>query len=291
MAFEWIPGHGMDADAIERMERKFRRPKKPSYEAWFMSGNIHYHYWLFQPIGTLTSHDLTHYLYDTCGGIMNFGRREEWVGWFHYLLPYLLPRFRELDMLELMMNYIFNLYPDGLIDEYPGFRADILATLPQAIMSSDFWQDGDLSDSVHFYELWGEFHSSHIFCSLFFCLRYLTPDEIVSWVASIAAVKGKIWRSTIWRWLDGLQTAFDLLEHPEYVKTMEINKYWRRQFGDGDKNVGWYLGAAGIGWDSDNLVFNGIYAKKRIEDYLPPENVKAFWREIESYSIFTEPLE
>src|SRR5262249_19662152 len=147
MAFEWIPGRGMDSAAIERMKAHFSKPTKPSYEAWFISGEINY--WWFD--ANESSRDLAHYLFDNGGGIMNFGRREEWVIWFQYLLPYLLPRFDEENLLALMMNYAFNLYPDGLIEEYPGFRDDILATLGQAIMSPELWQDGEITKSPRWY--------------------------------------------------------------------------------------------------------------------------------------------
>jgi hypothetical protein len=288
MPFEWIPGRGIDGDAVERMKQHFPQPTKPTYEAWFISGTINYHHWLFQPFEALSSRDLAEYLFDTGSGITSFGRYEEWVVWFQYLLPRLLPRFWEENLLTLMLDYVFNLYPDGLVEEYSGFRDDIMRTLPQAIMSPELWKDGDLA-LFPFYGNYGSDRYSPIYASMFFCLMYLSTQEIVSWVASLACIEGEFWQEGLSTWLKGAQHFFEFCEHPERVPAFVKGREQRMD--ERDKGtVEWFLEAAQIDWWDSHFVFTGLHSKRQIFDYLPAENVETFWREVKKQSILARML-
>lgn len=115
MTFEWIPGRGINQDALTRMKQHFHKPEKPPFEAWFMSG-INYHtFFLERAPQELHMDSVQRCFSDYCGGIKCFGRFEEWVLWYQYLLPFILPRFGENDdLLPTLINYFINLYTKGV---------------------------------------------------------------------------------------------------------------------------------------------------------------------------------
>src|SRR5438128_1576520 len=109
MDFRWIPGQGIDLAAVERMKQHFPKPNELSYAAWFM-GEIHYINWLTDlTVEQYDVSDLEFYLFDTGGGIKNFGRFEEWVSWFQYLLPHLSLRIMDGNLLCHTLTYFINL--------------------------------------------------------------------------------------------------------------------------------------------------------------------------------------
>src|SRR6185369_773900 len=105
MDFKWNPGIGIDRNAIERMKQHFPRPEEPPAEAWFMGEKQGYWTQLVEkPVSELETVILEHYLADTGSGIKNFSRREDWVRWFHYLLPRLLDRIYDGALLDLTID-------------------------------------------------------------------------------------------------------------------------------------------------------------------------------------------
>lgn len=316
MKFEWVPGQGIRQDALERMKEHFHKPEKPPYEAWFMGGEINYHtFFLEQTPAEWDLKTVQRCLEDMGSGVRNFGRRDIWVAWYQHLLPLLLPRFDENDnLLHTLINYFINLYTRGVIrldshlseetqrelayveyaggifEEYPGFREDVLNTLPLAMMESALWENGDLSQEYKWYiKEWESLHGVRywtcpLYSSLFFCLMYLTPEEIVTWVASIAAIKGEVWAILIKDWLADARRFFQFVAHPETIRSEDIPEQYRYRWEPGEKiTLQNYLEIAGISWTWSWGVFNGLYASRDLHDYIPAVNIETFWREIQKY--------
>lgn len=306
MTFEWIPGQGINQDALARMKEHFHKPEKPPYEAWFMSG-INYHtFFLEQAPEELDLTVVERCLDDYCSGIKCFGRFEEWVLWYQYLLPLILPRFVEnVDLLLTLINYFINLYtkgvvrtdihvseerqrelarPDyepGIFEEYLGFRDDILSTLPQVIMEGILWQNGDLSKNYQW-----RYWTDPLYASLFFCLMYLTPEEISTWVASIAAIDGELWRDLIKEWLAGLRRFFQFVTNPASIQLEDIPEQDRYEWEPGREiTLNNYLELANIGWAGSWTVLNGSYVSRDLNDYIPAVNIETFWREVAKYPV------
>lgn len=309
MTFEWIPGQGINPDALARMKQHFHKPEKPPFEAWFMSG-INYHTFFLEEGFEEDLKLVERCLDDYCIGIKCFGRFEEWVLWYQYLLPLLLPRFIENDdLFPTLINYFTNLYtkgvirpdinlpeetqrklarPDyepGIFEEYPGFRDDILSTLPQVMMEGILWEDGDLSKSYRWYiDEWEGYWTCPLFSSLFFCLMYLTPEEISTWVASIASIDGELWRTLIKDWITGLKRFFEFVADPTSIQPEDIPEQDKRDWEPGREITLYnYLKLADIDWTGSWTVFNGLYTSRDLNDYIPAANIEAFWREVAKY--------
>src|SRR4051812_13409560 len=100
MNFQWKPHQGPDPDALERLKQNFKKPSTDPHEAWFNAPLPRYYSGLLEAL--TTAPDLSYverYLFDVSAGLRNFGRREEWVEWFLFLLPYLANHARRYDLL------------------------------------------------------------------------------------------------------------------------------------------------------------------------------------------------
>ncbi len=178
---------------------------------------------------------LEYFLRDVGGGINAFKMRlPEWIDWFHYLLPYLATR-PDIDrLIGAAVMYLMNLYPEGIPAVYPEFRADVVNTLGKCLMSRHFWQKNDLSDRIvqdeYIYRL---LYNDNAFIAtlspvLFCCLKYLNPDEIMTWVDSMAAIRGTHWQYNLLTWLHRaviLLDDYQAIRGP--IKTIEhLNLHW-----------------------------------------------------------------
>lgn len=277
MDFRWIPHKGVDKDAVERMKQHFPRPTEAAHKAWFNSVEPWYFDELLAyPVSVLSTRQIVYYLDEVASGIENFGWRQDWADWFHYLLPYLVQRIVQGEyLLTSTIAYFMNLYPDEIVEEYSGFRDDVLLTLAQCMMTTEFWADNDLSEERSGYEEWHGY-SFPLHACLFFCLKYLHSDEISSWVASLAEIKGAFWQSEISHWVNGLNRFFDYMEHPENVPDLDDVKK-RVQIGTVDA----YMEIAHIYWPRASCVLGRL--SKNIYDYLPEANMETFWREVQKY--------
>lgn len=268
----WKAGQGIDLDAVERMKQHFPRPSKAPPVAWFMSEKQEYHSGLLtEPIEQLTASVLEEYLFDTGGGIKNFFRHEKWVSWYQYLLPHLSERIVDGDLLCHTLTYFFNVYPDGITEEYPGFREDVLKVLPYYITSKELYKDGDLEIDMWWFEDHSNMvgHWTNAFnVTMFFCLKYLTPQEIAGWVASFTNVEAVLLRGEIDKWITGAKKLFQYILNPELLPN-NIEQF--NQYEGGSP----YLEASGIDWWHSFLVFGG-YNTKQLTNYVPHENIRAF---------------
>ncbi|MBZ0286934.1 MAG: hypothetical protein K8I30_04925, partial [Anaerolineae bacterium] len=262
MDFRWIPHKGIDLEAVERMKQHFPKPAEAPPIAWFMDPlNQGYFSELAEiPVEKLDASYLEDFLSDTGGGIKIFGRFEEWVVWFKYLLPHILLRIFEQDLLDHTITYFLNLYTDEIAEEYPGFRKDVLGTLAQCMMMTEFWDSDDLSkDRSRYDDWWG--YSGTLCACLFFCLKYLNDIEMASWVASLAEIKGAFWQGQISHWLNGLNRFFVYIEHPEKAPDLDDVK---RNIEIGTVDA--YMEIAKINWFSANLVFRNHNSSKNVYD-------------------------
>ncbi len=279
MNFQWKLHLGPAHVAIERMKLHFQRPHYDPREAWFMAPTQRYFSDLHETL--TTKEDLQYienYLFDTGAGLKNFGRFDEWVEWFLFLLPYLLEHILEGNLLCLTINYFLNMYPDEVTEEYAGFREDVLLTLPHAIMATALWEGNDLAKNPQWNYAWEGKAYSPLFATMFFCLKYLKADEIGSWVTSLTSTNGDLWKNLIFQWMKGLKTLAHLAEHPQELPGFTNMEHWHAT-----GSVELLLNAAGINWNESYLVFTGTTSKKTLSDYVPTENIATFWSAVEKH--------
>jgi hypothetical protein len=281
----WKPGQGIDLAAVERMKQHFPKPTKPSFEAWFMNGEIKYVNWLTDlPVDQYDLSELENYLFDTGAGIKNFELYEEWINWYLFLLPHLSLRITEGDLLCRTLTYFFNIYPDQIVEEYPGFRDDVLKVLPYYIMSTDLYENGDLAYRDDLYQWFGEGEkwSNALPETMFFCLKYLTPQEIAIWIESLSFLKAGLLKDEIDIWIARAKRLFNYILHPELVprNTDTLKKIK-------DEGLRGYFYVSGFHWRHSDLIIektkSGIDVAKQINNYLPQANIDAFLAAIKQY--------
>jgi hypothetical protein len=292
MAYQWIPGKGPSSQAIERLRAYFPKPSYPMGEAWFMSDErTFYHELSEKPIAEIPIENLQHYLFEISSGISCFGLLEEWDCWFKYLLPDLILRSHETyafeTLIEGVVTAFMNVFWKGLEDEYAEFREDIINTLSLCLMKQKEWADcknevagtsykkalflvweneeGQLEPSG-----WGAGESNKAFSSMmFFCLKYLSTENISTWVESLLKIKDPYWRGTFMVWLLG---AYDLLMMPVPLPS-KLEKTNPRVHWHDSHVLGSRFGSLGAEEPPD-AGFNDN------KDFLVPENNAAFLAEI-----------
>jgi hypothetical protein len=231
--FRWVPGLGPCPHALARLKRSFPKPSFPMGEAWFMGE----HRRMFVELGETAVDDLPaayleHCLWEIASGVRSFGLSEEWTSWFRYLLPRLVERTylrrSTSPLLCEAISVFINLYWEETSGEYDGFVEDALATLGRSVMAEGLWapvpESGDPMSRravflrpEHWEEppwtsAWDAFSASpELSASLLFCMRYLDPEELRDWAASLATISDPCWRAHLVVWLSG---ALDLLERP-----------------------------------------------------------------------------
>jgi hypothetical protein len=213
--FVWVPGVGCDATALARLRTAFPRPVLPMGEAWFMGGERLMFTNLMGDLSTLPVADLFNPLFEITSGTGSFGPYDEWTEWFHYLFAQLTPRAHEqyvASLVEPLISGFITQHPAGAGPEpYQGFRRDVLQTLGQSLMQRHCWADGRvvLGTMLHRYKsanvgLWYWFDASGDFsASMFFCLKYLAPDQIEPWLTSVLEISCPYWRAQVLVWFVG----------------------------------------------------------------------------------------
>lgn len=235
MSFRWqIPNPPPDPDAIDRM-KGFHKPRDPMPEAWFMHEKIKFFTWLqdISPQKLMKEgSSLEDALSEIQGGLISFPEVryvKEWKEWFLYLLPYMLTDAEFYiymdDLLYWMIPTLFAIYPDGIVEEYKGYRHDLVYTvgnyfLPPTWRSEEYTLDPSYPilsldwDTVNeagtnLPSLWDKVNSAgtelpslyqDFSLSMLFCLKYLMPDEIETWVESMISIGDFHWHVAILRW-------------------------------------------------------------------------------------------
>lgn len=238
-SFSWIPGQGPDRDALDRMVAEFPKPTKPMGEAWFMAQEREMYPRLLGDLDTLQDSEIEKALEEIASGTSSFGRYEEWVQWYHYLLPRLIERQWSrsyYNQAELLFTAFMTQHPDSDRDNpYPQFRIDALATLGRYIMSPTFWPDGKL-DPVGCLSKWtgptgiaGWFDTGGLLsASLFFCIKYLSPQDVEDWFGSVITIPDRYWQLQVITWLVGAHSILtDEIHNPaEFPETSSCGITW-----------------------------------------------------------------
>lgn len=224
--FEWVPGQGPDANALERMEWRFPRPIRTMGEAWFMEEVREMYPSLLElDVSEHSTKDLQNYLKQIASGLLSFGHSDSWSDWYGYLLPRCLPRAFERDnqyvggyLLEYLITGFMSVSPNSSdMWGYSSFRDDALATLGRAIMAPELWPNGPRASigclhptkTSHVrYPVWAS-GSGDFAASMFFCLKYLKASEVSHWVESVFAIECAHWRAQVLVWLCGAKNFFD----------------------------------------------------------------------------------
>lgn len=213
--FSWEPGKGMDAAALERLQRHAVRPAEPMGEAWFMSDDRQMFDALAGDLSRLDIDYLKKALNEIASGTSAFGPSAEWQSWYHYLLGRILPRAHEASLgslLESLINGFFALYPDGVQHApYPRFLDDVLTTLGRSLMEPHCWNGTEIKVGAMLRrsnnnpaQVWGWWDASGDFsASMFFCLKYLPPACVHGWLQSVLAIPSPHWRAQVLVWLVG----------------------------------------------------------------------------------------
>jgi len=208
--FLWRPGQGPDAAALSRLYAHFPRPRAPMRGAYVMSG---------ERTEFDTEDDPRGALFDIASATCSFGWDREWIDWFHYLLAdetlfAMRAGVLERPLIEALATAFFAIYPEGVTREpYRGFERDALETLGRAIVSAECWSEGRIRRGEILrrekppWGTWGwREPSGDLSASMFFCLKYLTPEEIGPWLTSTLAIEDRYWRAQL--------MAFCVAAHP-----------------------------------------------------------------------------
>jgi hypothetical protein len=222
--YQWIPGCGPSATSLKRMRERIKKPDEPMGEAWFMSRERRlYSEMMEQDPLTLSSSYLGRVLEEIASGTKCFGHLEEWDQWFQFLLPALIERSHESWVLEDTLATFFNVFDNGITEIYDGFRDDVINSLSLCLMKSELWFDWvdevtkmktrrprflfdfGITRGWNFQKT-----SAEVSISLFFCLKYLRPEEIAGWVKSLAAINDPFWQAHLLVWLVGFNDFINL---------------------------------------------------------------------------------
>ncbi|HEY9793951.1 MAG TPA: hypothetical protein V6D22_26380 [Candidatus Obscuribacterales bacterium] len=218
--FDWTPGNGPSEEALSNLrDLAPRHPDDPPGEAWFMSETRKtFPQFIQHPVSQIPQEDIDQLLYEITSGLHAFSDAtdevEEWITWFKHLLPDLIIRGDDYYLeflIEGVISAFLRVYAAGIDSEYSGFRQDILQTIGQAIMKPELWDE--IGESVCAQtqrwiavgngSLRMPYCSGAISASLFFCLTYLSSDEIEHWIKSVIAIKSRFFRAHFLCWLAG----------------------------------------------------------------------------------------
>lgn len=294
LIYQWIPRNGIALEAIERMRAHFHKPDYLMGEAWFIGKNRR----LYSELNTRDSFakikptDLSLIISEISSGTNSFGHRKEWDEWFKYLLPDLILRTQDFKYFNYMLvpdvvTAFMNIYWKGIDEEYEGFRNDVIGSLSFCLMNEGLWFDykNEITQTVNLRptflnsylngkeELslgWNAGRSDeNLSAMMFFCLKYLKPEEIITWVKSLISIQDIYWKGALSIWLLG---AYDLLKElivvPSKVEKSSPDISW---------DYSHVLGSRYGSIDAEHPPHEDFNDNK---DFLPSENTKIFLEEI-----------
>lgn len=275
--YKWIPKQGPSTEAIDRMCRKFSMPKTPMGEAWFISDvRLMFTDLIDQPLAEISNDYLEKVLYEIASGTSCFGHLKEWDEWFRFLLPHVILRTKGSHkgdtISELLVTASFNIFDQGITDDYPNFRDDVIQTATRCIMKPELWIElndettrqktlrpiylvDSEDDPQNTGRWWCSSTIEEVSAAMFFCLRFLEPQEIITWVESLTEIEDIFWKAHLLVWLVG----FDELTPKLPFKTNVFERF-----------------SPTMKWRDSFLVD----AWKEGKEFFPPENIKTFWEEI-----------
>lgn len=265
-------------------------------EAWFMSEERKMYPELAHPITVkeMDPVDLSMLLFEIASGTASFGHLDEWDEWFRYLLPELIERsvetlYFDTTVFQSVVTAFMSIYWNGIDEDYKGFRGDVLSSLSVAMMDEKFWSLDETLACPTFLDLaedgvgriklfWdSERSDSSVSAAMFFCLKYLKPDEVTNWIDSLVGIEHELWQGNRMVWFFG---AFDYLKTASFVPShIERSR-------------------PTLKWDTSHLL--GTYEKANQEryegfnfdeDFLPEDNLRIFFDRMTTYYSETRILE
>ena len=289
-----MPKNGVSLEAIERMRAHFHKPNYLMGEAWFMGEKRRLYPELNnkESFAAIKPTDLSMIIFEISSGTSSFGHMEEWDEWFKYLLPDLIVRSQEFQYFNFMLlpdvvTAFMSIYWKGILEEYVGFRADVIYSLSLCLMNAGLWFDYenentqttnprpifldsylDGNDKLKLGWNCGT-SDGNLSAMMFFCLKYLTTEEIITWVESLFSIQDIYWKGAFSVWLLG---AYDLLEQPTPVPSM-IEK--------ANPDISWdYSSVLGSRYGSIDAEYPPHENFNDNKDFLPSDNTKVFLEEI-----------
>lgn len=270
----WIPGRGISTDALERMRERFKQPDELMGEAWFIGGERRVFPELAdrKKLFSIKPWELATILFEISSGTSSFGPMDEWNEWFKFLLPDLTLRsvedqyFNTLLAQEVATDFMA-VFWDGIPDEYPEFRTDVMRSLFQVLMDSALWNNG-MPIFLDQYENgrdetvlgWGQGRADeNVSAMMMFGLKYLEAREIAPWLRSIIAIDDIHWRGNFLVWLE---SAYDVLS-TDYIDPST--------FGDLVPD---------ISWDHSHVLNPDRFFEQGEKPFLPKGNRVEFIKEI-----------
>jgi hypothetical protein len=265
--------------AIERMRQHFPKPNELMPIPWFMGWDITFHETIAQESPQIVSAKIfSDALQDIAGGIRSFPEVEyvpTWIVWFKYLLPDVILRadaaenFNSSDLWLIVDGIVafFGIYPDQIIEEYPGFREDVVATLGnraipsvlarQAALQQDNYEPlfNDIWDVTGFIDDYGFQSFSEVNSSMLFCLKYLTPTEIVDWATSLFQIDSPQWHLQL------------ILSLSQWFSLLRLARDWNSKDEDFARKI---LETSGLLNEFNIPRFNSF------NEFIPTENVDLF---------------
>jgi hypothetical protein len=231
MSFVWtLPGQLPDKAALDRMRQHFQEPAEPMPEAWFMSGEINYWTGLVGVDPTeFEASTLGHTIDEAVSGIRCFPEIRfvpVWKAWIPYLLPYALAHETEYHtrttLSSSVISALLNIYPNGIIEEYQGFRNDIIHAICARALPHTLARDNPKPDQENILIITDIWDGNSFFFTdepdeiigfpILFCLKYLRTSEIEEWAASMLGIESvqirlrfMIWWLAFNRFLTGAQ--------------------------------------------------------------------------------------
>lgn len=238
-SYLWAPMQGPDRAALDRMIGAFPKPAAPMGEAWFMGAKREMYPQLLGDLDALPDGDIARGLEEIASGSSSFGPFQEWIEWYHYLLPRVIEREWEPTYYQpaerLFTAYMAQHAAPGDALPYREFQNDALGTLGRYIMSSRFWPDGEF-DAANCLNKWtgpdgiaGWFHAGNLLsASLFFCIKYLSRGDIEGWFRSVIAISNRYWQVQIMTWLVGAHPilAGEIQQPSEFPENAPFGVWW-----------------------------------------------------------------
>ena len=221
--YKWVPGAEIPLDAIQRMRNSFRKPPVALEEMRNSIERDSYTELMDKPIEEVDAGYLDEVLSEISSCTFSFGHREDWQQWFKYMLPALILRCKEGPNFDFLSGSVvtafMSIYWEGIPDEYVGFRDDVIDSLSLCLMNKELWFDhfdrktGIMVQRSRFLDSypngqdrlklsWDSIRADESLSSMmFFCLKYLTVDEIRSWVGSLFSIDDINWNGALMVWL------------------------------------------------------------------------------------------
>lgn len=222
------------------------KPETSMGEAWFMGETRKLFTELNEDFDSVSTQYLQEVLEEISGGVSAFGLHEEWEGWFHFLLPRIVPRCDERFVHWLFESLCSAFLQVDLATMNEGRkcydRADVLRTLGQVIMTENRWKNGRIVTGSILHpsndnpaKWWGWANvSGDLAASLVLCLRLVDDEDLEGWVDSIFSIDCPYWRAQLLTWYVGARSLLnDRIQFPNQFDE------WTANYNSTNPRIGW----------------------------------------------------